>query len=241
MAYYPYGKFTQIVIVLVGQRLRRSHNNALSSVNAKRIEVLHIAHGYAVVESVAHDFILDLFPSLERFFHKHLRRERQGLFCQSHQLFLIVAKTGSETAESIGRTNNHRIAKLGGSSDSVRHRCHGFTLDSLDPYLIQFFHKQFTVFGVHNSLDGGAEHFHSVFFKDPVLIEVYAAVQSRLSAESEQNAVWTLFFNDTLDKIGCHREEIYLVCKTVRRLDRSNIGIDQDCGDSLLLKSFEGL
>jgi len=43
--------------------------------DAQRVEVLHVADRDAVVEAVAHNLILDLFPALEGFLHQHLGGE----------------------------------------------------------------------------------------------------------------------------------------------------------------------
>ena len=75
MAHDPDGEFTQEVIVLVRKCLGRSYNDTLSGMDSERVEVLHVADRYTVVVFVPYYLILNLFPALERFLHKYLRRE----------------------------------------------------------------------------------------------------------------------------------------------------------------------
>ena len=71
----PDGKLAQEVVVIVGQGLGRSHDDALSGVDSERVEVLHVADSDTVVIAVADNFIFNLLPAFKRLFHKHLRRE----------------------------------------------------------------------------------------------------------------------------------------------------------------------
>ena len=86
------GQRTKFMIFGVGQRLRRSNHYRLTGMDAKRIEILHIADGDAIIVSVSNYLILNLFPSLQALLYKHLRREREGFFCQTIKLFFIVAE-----------------------------------------------------------------------------------------------------------------------------------------------------
>ena len=75
MAHDPDGEFTQEVIVFVRKCLGRSYNDTLSCMDSERVEVLHVADRYTVVVFVPDYLILNLFPALERFLDKYLRRE----------------------------------------------------------------------------------------------------------------------------------------------------------------------
>ena len=72
-------------------------------------------------------------------------------------------------------------------------------------------------FGVHNRLNGSTQHAHAIFLKNSVLIEFRTAVQRRLSAECQQNAVGTFFLDDFFHEIGSHRQEINLIGDYVHR------------------------
>ena len=72
MAHDADGEFAQLVVFGVGKGLRGSNHDALARVYAQRVEVLHVTHGDAVVEAVAHHLILDFLPSLQALFDQHL-------------------------------------------------------------------------------------------------------------------------------------------------------------------------
>ena len=62
----------QHLIVMIGQRLRRCDDDAVSRMNTDGIEVLHAADRDAVVVAVTHDFILNFFPTGNASFNEHL-------------------------------------------------------------------------------------------------------------------------------------------------------------------------
>ena len=81
------------MIFRVGQRLRRSNDYRLAGVNAQRVEVLHVAHRYTVIVTVAHNLILYLFPAFQALLNKHLWREGKRFLCQFVEFFFVVAES----------------------------------------------------------------------------------------------------------------------------------------------------
>ena len=65
----------QLVILAVGECLRRSDDDTLAGVNAERVEILHVTYGNTVVVLVAHNLIFNFLPSLETLLDEHLGRE----------------------------------------------------------------------------------------------------------------------------------------------------------------------
>ena len=59
------GKFAQEIVVVVGQGLGRSHDDALSGVDSERVEVFHIADRDTVVITVADNFIFNFLPAFK--------------------------------------------------------------------------------------------------------------------------------------------------------------------------------
>ena len=51
--------------------------------DAKRVEVLHIADRDAVVILITHHLVLDLFPPLETLLHQYLWREGESALAES--------------------------------------------------------------------------------------------------------------------------------------------------------------
>ena len=109
MAYNANGKLAQFMIFFIRQRLRGSYNDRLTGMDPQRIEIFHITNRNTVIEPVAHHLIFHLFPSSQRFFYQHLRRESKSFFHKYIQFLFIVAETGTESAKSVGGTDNHRI------------------------------------------------------------------------------------------------------------------------------------
>ena len=136
MAHNADRQLAKFVIFAVGQRLRRGNHDRFARVNAERVEVFHIAHRDAIVEAVAHHFILHFFPALQALFDQNLRGERESLLGQFVEFGLIVAKSRSESAQCVGRTNNHGIAQRFGGAARIFQRFHGLALDRFDIDLV---------------------------------------------------------------------------------------------------------
>ena len=96
------GKLPQEMVFAVGQGLGRSDHDALSGVDAERVEVLHVTDRDAVVVAVADHLVFDFLPALEALLDQDLRGEGEGLLRQLRQLRLIVAESRSQSAEGEG-------------------------------------------------------------------------------------------------------------------------------------------
>ena len=235
------GEFAEFVVLCIRQSLRGSDDDALAGVDAERVKVLHVADGDAVVKAVAHHLIFHLFPAFQTFLNQNLRREGEGFFCQTIQLFFVVAESGAETAERVGGTEDDGIAETCGSIACLLDGFASLAADGFDTDFVEFFHEEFTVFGVHDGLNGRAEHLKSVFFKHSVSEEFHAAVQRGLSAEGKHDALRFFLFNDTLDEIGGDRKEVDVVSHSFGGLHGGDVGIDEDGFDAFFLESLEGL
>ena len=60
----PDGQLAEEIIVLIGQCLGRSHDYALSCMDAERVEILHVADCNTIVIFVPDYLIFNLFPYL---------------------------------------------------------------------------------------------------------------------------------------------------------------------------------
>ena len=193
------------MVFRIGKRLRRGHNDALAGMDAQRVEVFHIADRDAVVVAVAHDLVFDLFPAFQRLFDQNLRRVRKRFVRQRVQFLVVVAETRSEAAERIGRADNHRITQLVRHPFGFGNGCYRFAFDRPDVDFVEFFDEFLAVFGVDDRLHGSAQHAYAVFFQYAALVELDAAVQRRLAAEGEQDALRPLLFDNLFDVFGRHR------------------------------------
>ena len=241
VAYDFYGKFAQIMVILVGKSLRRSHNDRFAGVDSERIEILHVADGYTVVETVTDNFIFYLFPALERFLYQHLRREGECFFRQFPQFLRVVAESAAEAAESISRPDNDGIAERFSRFESFLDGGDGMAFYGLDIYLVKFFNEKFAVFRVHDCLNGRSEHFHVIFLKHSRAIQLHSAVEGGLATEGEQNSVRPLTIDHSFHELWRYRKKIYFVGNSFRCLDCGNVGVYEDGFDSLLFHSFQSL
>ena len=179
------GEGTEFMVFAVGECLRWSDDDALTRMDAEGVEILHVADGDAVVKAVAHHLVLNLFPTLQRFFDEHLGREREGFLCQLVQFLFIVAEAGAETTQCVGSTDDDGIAKVCSCLASLFDGFASVAFDGFHVNLVQFLHEEFTVFGVDDGLNRSAKHTHVVFLKDVLLIEFHAAVEGGLSTERQ--------------------------------------------------------
>src|SRR3989344_8350477 len=91
------------VVFLVGEGLRRRDDGRFSRMDTHRVEVFHVAHCYAIVCRVAHDLVLDLFPSVQIFFDKNLwhRTKKRCKFLR--KLRLVPYNAGAFAAKRQSR------------------------------------------------------------------------------------------------------------------------------------------
>ena len=65
------------LVLDIGKRLSRCDCDRVARMHAHGIEVFDGAHDDAVARAVAHDLHLELFPTLDAFFHEHFADRRQ--------------------------------------------------------------------------------------------------------------------------------------------------------------------
>ena len=235
------GQFAQLVVFGIRERLRRSHHDALAGMDAQRVEVLHVADRYAVVETVANNLVLDLFPAFERFLDQNLRRICESLAGQRFELGDIVAEAGTQTAERVCRADDDWVAQFGCHNFGVLHGGYRMALYGLYINLVEFFDEFFAVFGVDNRLHGSSEHLDVVFFEHSALVQLHSAVQGRLTSECQQYSLRAFAFDDLLDEFGRYGQEVDAVGYVLRGLNRRDVRVDEYGVDTLLFESFERL
>ncbi|CDB81702.1 uncharacterized protein BN507_01766 [Bacteroides clarus CAG:160] len=209
--------------------------------DAQRVEVLHIADRYAVVETVAYHLILHFFPAAQGFLHQYLRREGESLFHQHIQFFLIVAEARPQSAQRIGCTHYHRITQFRSGATGIFGILHSLALNGFYIDFIQLPDEYLTVFRIYDSLHGSTEHLYTVLLKNPLLVKLHAAVQRRLSAKSEHNAVGALFLDNFLHEIRGNGQEVNLVGHTFRGLHRSDVRVYKYGMDTFFFQCLERL
>ena len=222
------GQLRQIVDILLGEALARSEHYALTGMDAKRIEILHVADRDAAVRGIADDLELNLLPSLQRLLDEHLRGEGESLGAEFLKFRIVVDETGAEATQRICGTQDQWITQVvGGSPGLFEVRCR-VRLDGKDVYLVETLHGQFAVPGIHNGLDRRSEYLYAILLQHSAAVQFHTAVKRGLSPEREEYALRALLGDDFLDEERSHRQEINMVGDTFGSLYGCDIGVDQD-------------
>ena len=200
MAYDANAQRAELLVIMICQSLRWSHDNALARMDAERVKVLHVTNRDAVIITVAHHLIFYLLPAAQALLYQHLRRERECLLGQFVQLLFVVAEARAKAAESISGTYYDRIAQIFGCLAGLLDILACLAADGLDIYFLEPVYKQLPVFGIYDGLDRCTENFHIIFLKHTALVQSHAAVEGRLAAEGQQYALRTLLFYYLLDE-----------------------------------------
>ena len=241
MAHDLDGERTQLVILAIGQSLRRSDDDTLTRMDAQRVEVLHVADRDAVVVAVAHHLVLYLLPALEALLHQHLGREREGLLAEAGQLLLVVCEATTQSAQRIGCTDDDGVAELLSSLAGLLHVLASLALDGLDVDLVKLLDEELAVLRVHDGLHGRTQDAHTILLQHAALLQFHTTVECGLSTKGQEDAVGTFLLDNALDEIGLHGEEVDLVGHTLGGLHRGNIGVDEHRLDIFLAQGLEGL
>ena len=183
MAHDLDGKLAQLVVLAVGQSLRRGDDDALACVDAEGVEVLHVADRDAVVVGVADDLVLHFLPAFEGLLDQNLIGVGKGVLCAHDELFAVVAEARAHAAERVGGADDDGEADLVRGGQRLLDGVDSDALGGLHVDALEHVGEDLAVLGVYYGLDGSPEDAHVVFLKDFALVQGYAAVQRRLSAE----------------------------------------------------------
>ena len=235
------GQFPQEIVVFVAERLRRSHDDALSGMDPERVEILHVADRNAVVVFIANNFIFNFFPAFQRLLHQHLGREGEGFLADLFQFLVVVHETRTQATQGVSGAHNQRIAQFLGGSPGGFDALGRLGLDGFHLNLVQFLDKEIPVFRVHDGLYRGTQYLHIVLIQRSRLVQLHATVQGRLATETQQDALRALPFNNPFHEEGRHRKEVDLVGHSLAGLYRGDVRIDENRLDPLFLQRLEGL
>ena len=231
------------LVFLVGERDRRSDDDAVAGVHADRIEVLHRADRDRVAEAVADHLKFDFLPARDALFNEDLRdrREREAVRRDLHQLLAVADDAAAGAAERECRADDDRIRDLLGELQRVLHR--GDDLRG-NAGLIDALHRileDLAVLGLIDRLRRGAEQTDVVLFEKALLRELHRKREAGLAAEAGKDAVRLFLFDDALDRGQRERLNIDVVCHGVVGHDRRRVRVDEDDLDAVRLEGAAGL
>ena len=119
-----------------------------------------------------------------------------------------------------------------GSLQGIVHVFDGVADGGLQLDFVELLHEEVAVFCVHNGFNAGTQHFYAIFLERAIQIELRSAVQGRLSAECQQNAVGALFLDDFSNEMGCYWLEVHLVGDAFRSLNGCNVWVHENALNS---------
>ncbi len=241
VAYHPDRDRPQLVILGVREGLRGGDDDALPRVDPHRVEVLHVADRDAVVEGVAHNLILDLFPAGEALLDEHLRSRGESALEHGAERAGAVRRAAPLSAEGVGGAYHDRVAdRFSRAEPGLDRRDRGASgREHADPG--ELLDEELAVLRRDDRRDRSAEDADAVALEDAAFGELDAAVEGRLPAEGEEHAVGALLSDDALDEEGLDGEKVDAVRHPLARLDSGDVGVDEDDLDALLLRRLYGL
>ena len=215
--------------LLVRERQRRGDDDAVAGVYADGVEVFHAAHGDDVAGTVAHGLKLDLLPAVDIALDEDLRdRGRvEPRLCDECELLCAVGHAAARTAERERRADDDGVA------DAARHLQrlgHGVRNAGGDGRLADGGHGLLKELAVLGFVDGGgvrADEADVVLLQKALLVELHRERQPRLAAETGEETVGLLLFDDALDGGQRERLEINFVREGLVGHDRRGVGVDE--------------
>src|SRR3989338_4017947 len=116
------GDLAERVVFLVGEGLRRRDDGRFSRMDTHRVQIFHVAYGYAIVCRVAHDLVFDLLPSVQIFFDKNLRHRTKERRKFLRKLSLAPYNTRSFAAECEPRPQHDGEPDISGGTQRLLNR-----------------------------------------------------------------------------------------------------------------------
>ena len=160
------GSTSEHVVLLIAQGLTGGNDNGVTSVNTKRIKVLHVAHGNTVVVGVTNDLIFEFLPALERLLDKDLRGEGKRSSGHVAELLLVVGETGTQTTESIGSSDDNGVSDGLGGLEGLLDSTDGDRLGDGDVNLFQSPSEEVTILTQLQSSNTGTEDLDAVLLEE---------------------------------------------------------------------------
>ena len=213
------------LVFLISQRLRRSYNDAVSCMDADRIDIFHIAYGDAASIAVAHHFIFNFLPSGDAALHQHLMRagKPESVFQNPDQRFSVMRNASAASAKRIGGTKHHRITdafcKFHALFDAFHHqRCRtGFS------YLLHGRLEGQTVFCLFDRFRRCSNQLYLMFTQKSVFLQLHCQIQGSLTAQSGKNTVRMFLQNQLFHCFGRQRFDVYMIRNVLIGHNRSRV------------------
>ena len=229
------------VVLFIAESLRRRDDDTVTSVNAERVEVFHVADGDTVVSGIADDLIFGLLPALERLFNENLRRQSQRAGRQVAKLLSVLSKTTAETTKSVCSADDNRVSNSLSGGERLVDSVDSDTLGDRDVDLLECLSEEVTVLTDLECPDACSQNLDVVTVEDAHLVHLHTQVQRSLATEGQEDAVGAFLFDNIGDVFRSDREIVDFICKHVCSLNGSDVGVDENGLDASLFQGLECL
>ena len=228
----------QHLVFLVGQGQGRGHHDAVPGMNAHGIHVLHAADGDHVAHAVPHDLKLDFLPAGHGPLDEHLGNGGQGQTVGRDlpQGLLVRGAAAAGAAQGKGGPDDNRIADLPGD---IHRFLHGMGNAGGNHRLADGLHGLLEQLPVLRLLDGvhvHADQPHAVGVQEAFLLQLHGQRQTRLSAQTGQQAVRALLLDNALQGGNGQGFQVDFIRHGLVGHDGGGVGVHQHHLDAFLLQ-----
>ena len=241
------GGLTKHEILAVGQSLRRCNDDRISSVNSKRVKVLHITNSNTVVTRIPNDLILQLLPSSQILINDDLITRSKGLGSQVSNLIVVGGKSTPESTKSICGTDQDGVSNLVSNLYSLVDRIctvrEGNTLTNLS----QLLREDFTIFSSFDSGHLGTQNLNTSGLELARVPELNSNIEGSLTTHGYDDTIGLFLLDDVHHNMSSDGEEVHLVgsrCGLIllsRSLNGGNVGVNKNDLNTLLLECLDTL
>lgn len=168
-------------------------------------------------------------------------RHTKSIGVGASHLFPVVGKTTAQTAKSVCRTDDDRVADLLSGVQSLVDRIDGNRLGDRDVNLVQSPGEEITVLTELKGLNAGAKNLDAILLQDALPLELNTQVQGGLTTVGEEDAIGTLALENVGAVLGGDGKVVDLIGKGVVGLDSSDVRVKEYRGNAGLFESLQCL
>ena len=231
------------LVLFVRQRLAGRDHDAVPGVRSHGIQVLHVAHGDAVVGAVADDLVLDFLPAHQGALQQYLadRACGQTALHNGQEFLLGVGDAAARSPQGICRPHHQGQARLGLVSQRFVHGGNGAIWGHRLANIGKKLPEEVPVLRLAYGLQRGAQQPHVVAIQDAGVGQINGQVEPGLTAQGRQDPVGPLAGYDAFQYRHGERLDVHPVGDVPVGHDGGRIGVDQHDGDAFLAEGLARL
>ncbi len=219
-----------LLVLDIGQRLRRRHRDRVPGVDPHRIDVLDRADDHAIVRVVSHDLELEFLPTGDRLLDEDLGDGAggQSLARQPDQRLPVRRDARAGPAEDEARPDHDRIADGVGDGEGFVQRVSEARTGHLEADLL---HRVLEALPVLRGLDRlrvRTDHLDTGRFEDAGPGELHGQVERRLPTQCRQERVRAFPLDDRAHDVHGQRLDVRPVRHGRIGHDRGRVRVHQD-------------